>query len=326
MKSTRRSAYREGAFAETEDRDDLNPWLLILRHMDPLSHEQGKLGFTLHEVRHANRFLNPERGVGETFLAQTRLHPYHPEWDASTLEYFSSALGPVLARSGSETPDARATVRLPDPAPLELSLQAVLERRRSTRAFSGDPIEPLDVSTVLHSAAGITHQGLGVAIDRPMQYRLRYRTVPSAGGLYAVDCYCFVFTGRGIAPGVYRYLPFEHALAQVGGSDQQALREAFIQSDVAGVDIDKVAAALCLVGNPGKLYRKYGDRGVRYLFLEAGMMSFAANLTAHALGWGVVDYQSFYEPRVESCIGLRNRQHYVLHALLLGWPAEEATL
>jgi SagB-type dehydrogenase family enzyme len=320
MKSTRRVAYRQGAF--TDGDDDFNPWLLILRHMDPLSHEQGQLGFPLHEIQHANRFLNPERGIGETFLAHTRLHPYHPEWDASTLEYFSSALGPVLARSGSETPDARTRIALPDPASLELSLQTVLQRRRSTRGFSGDPIEPLDVATIVHAAAGITHEGLGTAIDRPVTYRLRFRSVPSAGGIYAVDCYCFVFAGRGLDRGVYRYLPFEHGLADVGSHDEAAMRQAFIQSDVAGVDVGKVAMALVLVGNPAKLYRKYGDRGVRYLLLEAGMMSFAANLAAHALGWGVVDYQSFYEPHVEACLGLRNRQRYVLHALLLGWPAD----
>jgi SagB-type dehydrogenase family enzyme len=319
VKLHRRSAYRAGPFADT---DDLNPWLLSLRHMDTLSTQPQRIGFRTSEVRHGNRHLEPLRGIGDEFLVNTRMHTHRPEWDASALEYFSSVLGPVLARSGSETLDAVGEpVSLPDPAPLALPFDAVLDRRRSVREFSGDPIQLSDLATILHAVAGITHHAVGMAIDRPQQYQLHFRSVPSAGGLYGVDCSCVAWSVRGLPPGVYRYRPYGHQLVRIDRNLEPAQSQAaFMQADASGVDMGKVSAALVFSSTPAKVTRKYGDRGVRYLFIEAGMMAFAANLAAAALGWGALDYQSFYEPRVERILNLRSRAQYVLHATLIGWP------
>jgi SagB-type dehydrogenase family enzyme len=320
VKLRRRSAFREGAFADVSD---LNPWLLPLRHMDPLEPHQGRIGFVTSEARHASRQLDLRRGIGEEFLVATRLHTHRPDLDVSALEYFSSVLGPIIARSGSETVDGVGQpLRLEDPDVLDLPLGTVLERRKSVREFSGDPIGGADLATILYVTAGITHKGLGVAIDNPdSRYGLHFRGVPSAGGLYAVDTYLVLLRGRGVPGGVYRYRPFDHALVRiVEDLAEEELFDAFIRPEIAGVNLSTVAAAIFFVGTPAKLNRKYGDRGVRYIFIEAGMMAFAANLAATALGWGVLDYQSYYEPRMERFLLLRPRQQYVLHAILLGWP------
>jgi SagB-type dehydrogenase family enzyme len=319
MRIRRKTAYRLGPYADTSD---LNPWHLLLRHMDPVSARPDRSGFRTSEERYGDRLFDPRRGIGEEFLVNTRTHTHRPEWDASTLEYFSSVLGPVLARSGGETLDAEGQpIALPDPAKLELPLDAVLERRRSVREFSGDHIELKDLATILHGTAGITHHSTGVAIDRPLSYQLHFRSVPSAGGLYAVDVSCVALGVRGLGAGVYRYRPYGHDLVRIDRSLGPAeLRSAFMQADASAVDFGKVAAALVFSGTPAKVTRKYGDRGVRYLFIEAGMMAFAANLAAAALGWGVLDYQSFYEPRAERILNLRTRHQYALHATLIGWP------
>src|SRR6266550_4103940 len=115
----RRTAFRDGAFADVSD---LNPWLLTLRHLDSLAPQPNQIGFKTNAVRHANRHLDPERGVGEAFLANTRLHTQRPEWDASAIEYFTSSMGPVIARSGSESVDASTSIGLPDPTNLHLPL------------------------------------------------------------------------------------------------------------------------------------------------------------------------------------------------------------
>lgn len=323
MKLRRRTVDREGPFADTAD---LNPWLLMLRQMEALSPQPERTGFRTNQARYANRNLECRQDVGESFLLNTRMHDRRAEWIASIPEYFTSQLGPVLARSGSESHDGPPPLPLPDPLPLELPLGSVLERRRSVRGFTGDAMEAEDLATILHAAAGITHEDAATAIDRPLRYRLRFRSVPSAGGLYAVDCFCLALNLRGVPAGAYRYLAHGHALAPVGrGATPAQMRDAFMPADTAGVDVERAAACLVFVGNPQKVFRKYGDRGVRYLLLEAGMLAFAADLAATAVGWGALHYQSFYEPPMEACLGLRNQQHYALHALLLGWPATWAT-
>jgi SagB-type dehydrogenase family enzyme len=319
MRLRRQKVRRESPFAVT---DDLNPWLLSLRHMDTLSIQFHSIGFRTTQLRYANRHLNPDRGIGATFLVNTRLHPHRAELDASAVEYFTSMIGPVIARSGSESLDSTETVHLPDPACLQLPLTEVLQRRQSARAFSGDPMQLSDLATILHAAGGITHEATATAIDRPVSYPLRFRTVPSAGGLYAVTCHCVVLRVRQLADGAYQYLPYSHALAKASAvsSDDDALADALLHLEASGIDLHRIAAAIVLIGNPSKLARKYGDRGIRYLLLEAGMIAFAANLAASALGWGVLDYQSFDDAMVERCVGVRTGQHHALHVMLLGWP------
>jgi SagB-type dehydrogenase family enzyme len=304
----------------------LNPWLLSLRQMEMLSTQFPSVGFRTSQVRHANRHLDPGRGVGATFLVNTRLHAHRPELDASAVEYFTSVMGPVIALSGSESLNSAETVSLPDPARLPLPLTEVLKRRRSARAFSGDPMKLSDLATILNAAGGITHEAMGTAIDRPVSFRLRFRTVPSAGGLYAITMHCLALRVRQLAVGAYQYLPHPHALAKLGSgaSAADALSEALLHEESSGIDPRRIAAALVLVGNPAKLTCKYGDRGIRYLFLEAGMIAFAANLAAGALGWGVLDYQSFDDAALEQCLGVRTGQHHVLHMMLLGWPVSDS--
>jgi SagB-type dehydrogenase family enzyme len=301
---------------------DLNPWLIGQRMTDALAVDDQAIGFRTGGVRYANRYLGGNPGIGETFLLNTRQHSHQAEANASTLEYFSANLGPVIARSGSESTDGAETRLLPDPATLQMGLSTVFDNRRSSRVFSGDSMELTDLATVLHAAAGITHEGVGRAIDRPAEYRFHYRGVPSSGGLYSVDCYCLALRVDGLPAGVYRYLPFTHEITRVGAepAGRHDLVRPFWQEEAAGIDYGKLAAALLFVGNPHKLTRKYGERGVRYMLIETGMLAYAANLAATALGWGTLDYQSYDDPAMEQCVELHDSQRYVLHSLLLGWP------
>ena len=323
MKVTRVAAFSQSAFADAQD---LNPWLLLMRQMDQVSVQANNVGFVTNQIRHANRHLTRVRSIGESFLLNTRMHNRRREWTASGREYFSSQLAPVIARSGSESIDSVRRVRLPDPVHLPLPFGSVLDRRKSIRAFSADSMELGDLSTILYAAGGISHHEEGVAVDRPARYPLHFRNVPSSGGLYSVECYLFALNVHRLQVGVYKYLPYEHSIAQVADiqdsspKQKQAMQDCFMNTGQWGVNLESVALAMIYVGNPQKLMRKYGDRGVRYLLIECGMVAMTANFAATALGWGTLDYQSFYEPEAERVVGLRNRQRHVLHTQLFGWP------
>lgn len=92
---------------------------------------------------------------------------------------------------------------LPMPRPLNMTLQQALEKRRSSRDFSGEPIDEEMVSSLLWAANGINRK------------KGQKRTTPSALNWQDVTIYVVQ------ANGIWKYLPKRHALLFVEGKDQR---------------------------------------------------------------------------------------------------------
>ncbi len=113
------------------------------------------------------------------------------------------------------------------------------------------------------------------------------RTVPSADSTYPLEIYVSVRRG-GLAdtpPGVYRYGPTGHSLElHLSGDVSLELYHAcFDQEWVASAPVSIIVA-----GRPRPLTKKYGDRGLSFLFLEAGHAGQNIYLQAEALGLATV--------------------------------------
>jgi SagB-type dehydrogenase family enzyme len=84
---------------------------------------------------------------------------------------------------------------------------------------------------------------------------------------------------------------------------------------------EREAAAICfLVARPWRSMRKYGDRGMRFVFLEAGAMAQNIALVAVALGLGSVDCGSFYDDEVHETLDIDGVYETLIHAVFLGTP------
>lgn len=92
--------------------------------------------------------------------------------------------------------------QLPSPRKLEMTLQEALEKRRSSRDFSGEPIAEEMVAALLWAANGINRKNFK-------------RTTPSALNWQDVSVYVVQ------ANGIWKYLPKRHALLFVEGKDQR---------------------------------------------------------------------------------------------------------
>lgn len=97
------------------------------------------------------------------------------------------------------------TVVLPPPSlPGDITLGRALQRRRSTRSFTTDPLPLAAVSALLWCAFGINRPESGG------------RTAPSAHNWQEIDVYAV------LAEGAYRYDPRAHLLALVNAVDLRA--------------------------------------------------------------------------------------------------------
>jgi len=198
-------------------------------------------------------------------------------WQAS-----KPAVGP------SPTPSDNI-IELPEPRhDSDVSIEEVLLSRRSVREYTGEPLTLQDVSQLLWAAQGITDPR-------------GYRTAPSAGGTYPLEVYVVVGDVENLAEGVYKYNPLENEIIRVlDGDKREELYVAVLeQTWVREAAIDMVIAAVY-----ERTTEKYGERGVKYVHMEAGHAAQNLCLQATALNLGTVTVGAFHDEQVKELLNL----------------------
>lgn len=180
-------------------------------------------------------------------------------------------------------------ISLPEPAMNgTVSVEEALRNRRSVREYAIAPLEISDISQVLWAAQGVTGpSGL--------------RAAPSAGALYPLEIYVTCGNVTGLPEGVYRYLPESHALEMVLGRD---VREELHRSSLYQPPVRDAAAVIIIAADYNRTTSRYGERGIRYVSMEAGHVSENIYLQAYTLGIGTVAIGAFDDRGVQSVLGM----------------------
>jgi len=192
--------------------------------------------------------------------------------------------------------DARGNekiINLPEPRhQSEISVEETLLKRRSIRSYKDQPLELAEVSQLLWSAQGITDP-------------YGFRTAPSAGALYPLEVYLVAGKVKDLDSGIYKYIPERHKLRQTGKGDKRAelCRAALGQSCVRTAPVSIVFAAVY-----ERTTSKYGERGIRYVHMEAGHAAENVYLQAVSLKLGTVVIGAFYDSKVKQVVGLENAE------------------
>ncbi len=193
-------------------------------------------------------------------------------------------------------------VKLPDPKTKgEISVEQALLERRSVREYRQGALTLAQAAQLLWAAQGITsREGL--------------RTAPSAGALYPLEVYLVVGEVTGLQQGVYRYDPNAHMLYQVTEKDRRA--------ELAGAAlgqscIEEGAAVLVFTAVYERTTRKYGQRGIRYVHMEAGHAAQNVFLQATALGLDAVVVGAFDDRAVMTLLQ-RGADEHPLYLIPVG--------
>lgn len=180
----------------------------------------------------------------------------------------------------------------------DVSLEEVLKKRRSLRSFAKGPLSSEHTGQLLWAAQGITDPaGL--------------RTAPSAGALYPLETYLVVREVDGLEKGVYKYLPKPHALKRIDTKEKDPSYElynaALMQDWVRAAQINIVFGAVF-----ERTTSKYRERGIRYVYMEAGHAAQNVLLQAEALSLGGVVIGAFYDDRVKKAVGMEEEPIYII--------------
>jgi SagB-type dehydrogenase family enzyme len=277
-------------------------------------------GFRTHGLRLRALGLSGLPRLAEDFLLNTRYRRQDRESEVSIQSYFFDPGVLMLSLLGQESGAGVERVPLPEGIKLRRELGEVLGRRRSRRSYTGDPIALDYLATIVRSAGAVTARA---TVDMPSgdQAELSLRVAPSGGGLYPLDVWVAALRVDGLRRGLYRYDPLEDELLAVRAEERvDDLLDAFALPEEV-VSLSRAVAVLLLVGKPWRSMRKYGDRGLRFLFVEAGAIAENVHLAAAALGFGSVDCASVCEDEAHAALAIDGLYETLIHTVILGYPS-----
>ncbi len=192
---------------------------------------------------------------------------------------------------------AKEEIKLPAPKRKgTTSLEEGIAKRKSIRSFQKKDLTIEQISQLLFSAQGITHDGL--------------RAAPSAGATYPLEIYVVK------SDGVFRYVPQDHKLElTVEGDKRTHLSLAALgQMFIAQAPVDIVIAAVY-----GRTSWRYGERAERYVHIEVGHAAENIHLQAVAMGLGSVPVGAFSDSQVKNVLSLP-KDHEPLYIIPIGYP------
>jgi len=178
----------------------------------------------------------------------------------------------------------------------EAELLDAISRRGSVRDLSSDPLTDAELAALLWSAQGVSTPGGA-------------RTVPSAGALYPLEMYV-------VTPDeVLHYVPRTSSV-EVRYDDQA---KELVADAVSDTPASRAYALVVITGVPGRITGKYAERGIRYMWMEAGHAAQNMLLAAAALGLGAVTIGAFDDAGMADALGLSEMEE-PLYLIPVGRP------
>jgi SagB-type dehydrogenase family enzyme len=195
---------------------------------------------------------------------------------------------------------------------LTTPLGLALGQRRSYRAFARKPLPLATLGRLLYASYGVRGYK---QIEGEWTYD---RNSPSAGGLYPLELYAAVQQVEGLSDGIYHYNARAAELELRSAQNEQAtIAEMAIGQDMLG-DANLIVGIAAVFA---RTMWKYGQRGYRYVWLDAGHVGQNLYLTATALNLGAAAVGGFFDRELGELFALPEDER-MIYLVAIGQPAE----
>lgn len=202
--------------------------------------------------------------------------------------------------------EGEAVIILPEPDMLEdhtANFLEMIELRATIRQYSKESLSLKELSYLLWCTQGVKMANANFTL----------RTVPSAGASHSLETYILVNNVEGLEEGVYRFLAVEHSLVKVD-ADKDAISNCFstfkvvLNSAVTFIWSTVIERVAC----------RYGSRGYRYAFLDAGHVCQNIYLAAQTIKAGVCALGAFDDEQINEELALPKDEQFVLYGAAVG--------
>ncbi|HNX48722.1 MAG TPA: SagB/ThcOx family dehydrogenase [Thermoanaerobaculaceae bacterium] len=188
-----------------------------------------------------------------------------------------------------------------------VALETAIARRRSRREYSDGKVRLDELSFLLWAAQGVTRTlGPGHAL----------RTVPSAGCRHALETYLAVLRVNGLEPGLYRFLPLEHALwleradPELGG---KLMAACFAQRFVGAAAVTFVWTAV-----PYRMEWRYGLASHKVIALDAGHACQNLYLACEAVDCATCAVAAYDQEAMDELLGVDGEDELTVYLAPVG--------
>jgi len=241
------------------------------------------------------------KGVGREFMERTRY------------KYLSvSAQQQGLPQPPLQAPYSGEAEPIDLPAPDEIEvpevdLRLAIEARESVRRYAEQPLSLAELSYLLWCTQGVKGvQGTYAT----------FRNVPSAGARHAIECYLLVNRVEGLQPGLYRFLALEHKLVAV--DLEPGISAAVAKACLDQAMVQRCATTFIWVAVTERMTWRYGQRGYRYMHLDAGHVCQNLYLAAESVGGGACAIAAFSDEDMNHLLGLDGEGQFVIYIATMG--------
>jgi len=197
-------------------------------------------------------------------------------------------------------------------APGMLDIHSLISSRESVREYADASLSRAQLSWLLWCSQGVKEtMGDGYAT---------LRTVPSAGARHALETYLVINRIEGLVPGLYQFLPPEHAIAPVLVEEGVAHR--FAVACLGQPMLVTAAVSFVWTAVPYRMTWRYGQRGYRYMHLDAGHACQNLYLAAEAVGCGCCAIAAFDDDRMADILRIDPAEEFVIYLATVGRKEE----
>ncbi len=203
-------------------------------------------------------------------------------------------------------------VKLPDPTlftPPQNDFDQLVLNRRSHRRYDTEAVLSLaELGYLLHMTQGLR--------EGTQTQNLTRRYVPSAGSRHPFETYLAIQRVEGLEPGIYHYLPEQHAL-EIWRSGTEVLQAAY-STTYNQKQVLNSAVTYFWIAEVYRTSWRYGMRAYRYIYLDAGHVCQNLYLAAESIGCGVCAIAAFDDELATTVFELDGKERFMAYMASVG--------
>jgi len=180
-------------------------------------------------------------------------------------------------------------------------------QRKSVRKYTNVPLTLDELSMLLWATQGVR---------KVLGPECAMRTVPSAGARHTFETYLAVSRVDSLQPGLYRYLPFDNALAQLRLDDNigyEASMVCFGQKFIASAAVTFFWTTL-----PERMEWRYDLAAHKVIALDAGHVCQNLYLACQSIGAGTCAIAAYDQAGCDKLLGIDGKDEFTLYIAPVG--------
>lgn len=182
-------------------------------------------------------------------------------------------------------------------------------RRRSHRRFQPQSLTLAELALLLWATQGVREiLAPGTAL----------RTVPSAGCRHAFETYLLVIRVDELAPGLYRYLPVEHALVCERPLDPVQIRSALVSATLNQRFVATAPVTFAWTTLPYRMEWRYDLAAHRVIAIDAGHLCQNLYLACEAIHAGTCAIAAYNQDLMDQLLGVDGEEEFCIYLAPVG--------